>query len=282
MESTKLIFEDKEKIIYEILGLTNGFPEWILIGGDQIGKCFLTYDTDGSYKPTTMYYGARLDLPETKIFIIKVKNPIRTHEVYGLAFVGKNSSEFACYNEGHWEILLQEVLARFPNLNQISELKYWGKKHAVPGLVFDTNCIGEKFEASKTRAMEIMSAQLQDFTVLGYIERESIFQWNVGIDYHNQKHWVPIRMLWNKIKDNTQSIAQATVQCQEAGLFDHNVESSRSILTKVIQPFCDTYNITRIAQKHNVEKQLQAQQQWLSIQLSNLVRESFVEAFENE
>ena len=283
MESTKIIFEDAEKIIYEITGATTGFPDWILMGGDQVGKCLLTYDVDGSFKPSSMYYGTQHGHPETKTFMIKVKQPTRPNEVYGLSFEGTKTSRLACYNEGQWEISLHQILEKFPNLNQVPEIKHWGKKYAVPGLIFDTNTVDEQFEATKARAAKIASAKLQDLGVLGSMERESIFQWHVGIpDYGNLKQWIPIRMMWNKIKEQTQTLAGAIVHYQHARSFDHNIESSRVILTQVVQPFCDQHNVTRIAHKHNMAPQLQAQQQWLSIQLSNLVRESFVEAFQNE
>lgn len=282
MESTKIIFEDKEKIVHEVLGDHPGVPEWILFGGGQVGKCMLKQDATGSYAKTNMYHGLQLDQVENKIFIIKVKHPIRPNEAYGISFETTKTNILSCYNEGQWEILLSQILDRYPNLNQIPELKAYGKKYAIPGLVFDTATVKDQFETYKQSASLILLAQLQDPQVLGSLERESIFQWHVGmLDYNDPKSWISIRLLWNKIKEDLSLLAADLVNVQTAGAFAHNIESSRIVLNQVVKPLCVLHNVSRLAEKHNIAYNLQAQQQWMSIELSKIIRKSFVKAFEN-
>jgi len=279
---TQVVFEDNEKIVYEILGDVPGVPAWILVGGDQVGQCMLRH-TDHGYVKTTMYHGLQLDQVENKIFIVKIKYPKRINEVYGISFEGTKTNILSCYNEGQWEISLSDILDGYPNLNQVPELKAYGKKYAVPGLVFDTASLDADFNAHKPLAIELVTQQLQSPGVIGFIERESTFQWHMGIpDYSNLKNWIPIRLLWNKIKENAHVLANHMVQKQQAGLFAHNIESSRVILKQVIEPFCVEHNITRLAEKHNLSANLHAQQQWMSIELSKIVRNSFVKAFQHE
>jgi hypothetical protein len=283
MQPTKIIFEDEEKIVHEVLGDQQAVPEWILFGGDQVGKCMLKQDATGNYTKTNMYHGLQLDQVENKIFIIKVKHPIRPNEAYGISFEGTKTNILSCYNEGQWEISLSQTLGRYPNLNQIPELKAYGKKYAIPGLIFNTATVKDQFETYKQSATLTLLAQLQDPQVLGFLERESIFQWHVGmLDYNDLKSWISIRLLWDKIKENLPSLSNSLVQAQDAESFAHNIESSRMVLTQVIKPLCVAHNITRLAEKHNIAYNLQAQQQWMSIELSKLVRKSFVKAFENE
>jgi hypothetical protein len=283
MNSTKIIFEDSEKAVHEVLGDFEDVPQWILMGGTQIGQCMLTYNASGGYDKSSMYYGADPADSANKIFVIQVKNPVRDNEVYGIAFQGTKISILSCYNEGPWEIPFSTILKRFPDLNQIPELKAYGKKYAVPGLIFDTNSIVENFEAHKSTVTKLVSDKLKDLKVLGFLEREGIHHWQVGMySQDDLKLWVPIRLMWNKIKHSTDILAKDIVYKQDAILFDHNIESSRVILNQVIKPFCDEHNATRIAKKHDAEYLLHEQQQWLSIQLSKLVRDGFVEVFQNE
>jgi hypothetical protein len=283
MTSTKIIFEDSEKIVHEVLGDPQEIPDWIFFGGTQLGKCLLEVDADGNYKKSTMYHGIRLDIPENKAFVIKVKHPVVLNEAYSFQFEPNKTNVLSCYDKERWEIPLSKITNRFPNLNQVTELKEHGKKYAVPGLIFDTAKLDDQFEMHKDAVVQLVLEQLQDYKVFGYLERESTYQWHVGVpDYNNTKFWIAFRMLWNVIKDNVSTLAKDIVQVQDSGSFAHNIESSRIVLTQVIQPLCVAHNITRLAEKHNLAYNLYAQQQWISIELSKLVRKSFVKAFENE
>ena len=280
---TKIIFEDNEKIVYEVLEDPPGVPEWIFFGGSQLGHCLLEQDSDLNYKKSSMYHGIRLDLPENKAFVIKVKNPIIPNEAYAFSFEPNKTNVLSCYDKERWEISCSKITNRFPDLNQVDRLKEYGKKYAIPALVFDTVDVDTQFEKYKDLACNLVLEQLQDLKVLGVLERESTYQWHVGmLDYTDAKSWISIRLLWTKIKESLPSLSNSLVQIQDAESFAHNIESSRIVLKRVVEPFCVAHNITRLAEKHNIAYNLHAQQQWMSIELSKLVRKSFVKAFENE
>lgn len=279
MSNKKILLEDQEKTVYEFYP-DSGVPDWTFLSGHPEGwGCLTRLDDQGQRQTTDLFHGV-YNGQEVKVYGVVPKQKIRPYEMYGLFFANESFDEFTCYAEDQWNIRLQEVLSRFPDLYMIPELAETARKYGVPGLMMASKEVPGWFERIKASVIARMLARLQDPQLIGSLQRESLYHWRVGVENHyesDRRMWVAVSLYWKKIKENLPKFVEDLVNSQHAEMFSYSGDRATVILNKVIRPLVEQHRINLVATKTQMSTQMLVLEHWTAERLTKIMTSCFMD-----
>lgn len=285
MTNTELIWQDQIKKVYQVF-YDGSFPEWVFLTDSPKGwGCLTKQLSDGHVVLSDMFHGISWADPTCTLVAVVPNKRIdgRPHEIYGLLFSGSSLNGLTCYAEEMWDLRLQEVLARMPDLYQVPLINTCARRFAIPALIFPPDQVEKEFNNAKKIVVDELTKKLKTPTIFGYLQRESLYYWAIGIENKkNLRIWLPISLLWNKISSDPADFAQQLVDAQRLDMFSCGSDRATVILYDVIKPFCKKHRIDVLAEKNLMQEQFSALQHWLAEKLMQQMTDCFVKAWNNE